>query len=519
MTLQSVRAALIAVFLSSTGPVAPAQEPRRDLYGDPLPAGAISRIGTVRLRTPGEISRVALNSDGTLLVTADDHLPLRVWDTTTGVLLRVIPPPADVTQAGRGAPARVSIATMAFPADSRRWLHVLTADGILRECNVTDGTWSEPLARTETPGDDWRHAGGRVSPDRTLFLYTPFDDKFKGIEVFEVGKRKPVLRIEDPGFGRYGRASSVTADNGLLAAVLEDGTAKVWDLKTGKAMATYTAPDGVFYSVAISPDGKSLVAVCGPKGKQSIPPSAGAFLYGWDPATGKERFRIPDWESTFITYSPDGSRLVGFAQNDVLVADPATGKLAHRLQGHGGWMIAGYAFSADGKRLVTGSVDHTAIIWDLVAGKPALDFDSPRGRVSVLAFSPDGKTLFTGCARDHTGGLWDAETGKRMHLLVADGKGTPRCAAFTPDGRHVLVGYGPEGTSNDKDWAARLWSVADGKLVREFGGHTDGVHQLVISPDGRQVATWDWGKKVRLWEIATGRLVKEADWAEFNVTS
>ena len=146
-----------------------------------------------------------------------------------------------------------------------------------------------------------------MSPDRTHFLYTPFDDKFKGIEVFAVGKGKPVRRIEDPGFGRYGRAASVSADNGRLAAVLEDGTAKVWNLKTGKAVATHTAPDGVFYSVAISPDGKSLAAVCGPKGRRSIPPRAGTFLYGWDPATGKERFRTPNWEGLFVTYTPDGS--------------------------------------------------------------------------------------------------------------------------------------------------------------------------------------------------------------------
>ena len=129
----------------------------------------------------------------------------------------------------------------------------------------------------------------------------------------------------------------------------------------------------------------------------------------------------------------------------------------------------------------------------------------------MLAFSPDDKTLFTGCDEDHTGGLWDAETGKLRRSLVADGKGGPRAAAFTPDGRHVVVGYGTRGTSTGKDWTARLWSVADGKVVREFGGHTDSAQNLAVSPDGKQLATWDWGGKVRLWDLPTGKLLREAD--------
>jgi WD40 repeat protein len=134
----------------------------------------------------------------------------------------------------------------------------------------------------------------------------------------------------------------------------------------------------------------------------------------------------------------------------------------------------------------------------------------------VLAFSPNGKTLFTGCSEDHTGGLWSADTGKRLHRLVADGKGDrgdPLAAAFTPDGRHVVVGYGvPRATNTGKDWPARVWAVADGKLVREFGGHTDGVHQLAVSADGKQLATRDWGEAVRVWDLGTGELARQVVW-------
>ena len=195
------------------------------------------------------------------------------------------------------------------------------------------------------------------------------------------------------------------------------------------------------------------------------------------------------------------------------MADSATGKLVYRLLGHGAWRIFGYSFRADSKRLATVSRDHTAIIWDLTTGKAALDFDSPRGAVDALTFSPDGKTLFAGCDGDHTGGLWDSETGKLRRWLVADDKkGYPGAAEFLPDGRHILVGYRSGGTATGKEWTAKLWGVEDGKVVREFGGHTDGVRQLAMSPDGKRLATRDWGKKLRLWEIETGKLQKEIDW-------
>jgi WD40 repeat protein len=115
--------------------------------------------------------------------------------------------------------------------------------------------------------------------------------------------------------------------------------------------------------------------------------------------------------------------------------------------------------------------------------------------------------------------LWDPETGKRKSWLVADGKGSPLAAAFTPDSKQVVVGYGVRNWDNGKDWTARLWSVSDGKVVREFAGHTNGAHMLAISPDGKQLATCDSSTQIRLWELGTGKLKREIDWAERGIRS
>ena len=69
------------------------------------------------------------------------------------------------------------------------------------------------------------------------------------------------------------------------------------------------------------------------------------------------------------------------------------------------------AFSPDGKRVLTGSIDKTARVWDAETGqeKAVLMGHTP---VTSVAFSPDGKRILTG-SDDKTARVWDAETGTR----------------------------------------------------------------------------------------------------------
>lgn len=64
-------------------------------------------------------------------------------------------------------------------------------------------------------------------------------------------------------------------------------------------------------------------------------------------------------------------------------------------RGHGG-RVTSVAWSPDGKRLATGSVDETVKIWDAVTGKELLTLNGPGSAVTCVAWSPDGKQLATG---------------------------------------------------------------------------------------------------------------------------
>ena len=67
------------------------------------------------------------------------------------------------------------------------------------------------------------------------------------------------------------------------------------------------------------------------------------------------------------------------------------------------------AISPDGKRVITGSEDTTARLWDATTGQELAVFQGHAATVVNVAFGPDGNRVLTG-SNDRTARLWDAET-------------------------------------------------------------------------------------------------------------
>jgi WD40 repeat protein len=149
--------------------------------------------------------------------------------------------------------------------------------------------------------------------------------------------------------------------------------------------------------------------------------------------------------------------------------------------------------------IVTRDDEPALVVFDLATEKELCRCKGHRGGISSLAFSPDGKSLFTG-SYDLTAKLWDAESGKerwsyRGHTVnfywVA--------VAFSPDGKNVgVAGW---------DGNVRLLDVNTGKERVPCPGHIGGIHGT-ITPDGKGVITTSEDQSLRLWEIATGKEVR-----------
>jgi tetratricopeptide (TPR) repeat protein len=154
----------------------------------------------------------------------------------------------------------------------------------------------------------------------------------------------------------------------------------------------------------------------------------------------------------------------------------------------------GVAFSPDGKRIATCSIDHTAKVWDASSGKQEFTLTGHKDQVRAIAFSPDGKRLAT-ASWDKTVKIWDANSGMEMTSLQGHTDHVEG-VAFSPDGKWIA--------SASSDKTARVWDAITGKQRLRLPGYFNWVLGVAFSPDSKRLATAS-GNTVRVWEIPSGR--------------
>ncbi|WP_437727550.1 protein kinase domain-containing protein [Sorangium sp. So ce861] len=171
-----------------------------------------------------------------------------------------------------------------------------------------------------------------------------------------------------------------------------------------------------------------------------------------------------------VALSPDSARavLVGPGGAATVYA-LRSGEVVAELRGHGHRVVSA-AFSADGRRLVTGSWDRTARVWRLVDGSAerwvcALVLQGPRAWMTCVAWSPDGALVLTG-SEDGSVLAWDATHGRTV-LALERHESSVQAIAWSPDGKWVLTGT--------RDGRVRAFRFPGGELARELPAHEDQV--------------------------------------------
>ena len=210
-----------------------------------------------------------------------------------------------------------------------------------------------------------------------------------------------------------------------------------------------------------------------------------------------------------VACSPNGPRIVtGSFDGTAKVWELSRGIELFALKGHID-KVSAVAFSSDGKRIVTGGWDGTARVWDAANGRALFAMQAQSGPVYSVAFSPDGQRIVTGCSYG-TVKVWDTATGQELLELGEEGTHVT-AVAFSPDGRRIVTCSGRSG-SNVRD-------AVSGRELLVLSGHKDEVVSVAFSPDGQRIITGSEDRTAKVWDAGSGRELLTLKGHSANVSS
>ncbi|MEC4814079.1 MAG: WD40 repeat domain-containing protein [Scytonema sp. PMC 1069.18] len=275
---------------------------------------------------------------------------------------------------------------------------------------------------------------------------------------------------------------AISPDGQTLVSGCADKTIKIWELKTGKIIRTLNGNVGEVSSVAISPDGLFLgVGSCEhPKSNVQV----------WHIATGKRMHTLLGHQKpvNFVVISPDG-QILASGSNKIKIWNLQKGDRICTL-----WhssAVHGAAISPDSTILASGSSDNKIRLWNPHTGEPLRTFSGHSDEVKSVAFTPDGRILVSGSA-DKTIKIWDIDTGKVLQTLTGHLEEV-KSVTISPDGLTLV--------SSSTDTTIKIWSLYDGDLLQTLTGHSAAVNSIAMSPDGRFIASGSSDKTIKIWQI------------------
>lgn len=333
-------------------------------------------------------------------------------------------------------------------------------------------TWPESATTSRELTPNGSVTAVTFSPD-SLWLLS-WHTRTRALHLHEVSSGKELRKIAYPAVTVHALAFS--PDGKSLATGDTSFNASVWDVANGKVVKTFGPFEGSVTRTAFSQGGESL----------AVGYSAGLKIFEF--ATAK------------VIVDVGGYRWHKEGEDEV--------------KGPTEW-YSGLEFSADGRRIAAArsgpltekgwNATWTVRVWT-PPGDGALSLKGHQSRVEALAFSPDGTRLAT-VSVDRTLRVWDLEKQTELFRVALADNGAPKRVLFLPGGKRLAVGMSSRfiDVRTDPapgDFSLRIYDATSGAGLAKLRPHEGGVESLTLSPDGKTLASCGQRGPILIWDVA-----------------
>ncbi len=401
-----------------------------------------------------QIYAAAYSPDGKLIAT-DPGSAIHLWSRATGELVKSVDTACHSFR-------------MSFSSDSA----TLLVPESYKACKVDVATGA---LNSVDLGRPFTSTFSIYSPSGNMIAITNFSEP--GARLYDT----VAMKATDMFYGALVYAVAFSSDQKFLVAAADDGI-HLSNLANEFPLETI-ATDQRMRSVAVDPRGRFV-------------------------ATGDEHGSVRIWDLEYPRYfvresparevarrqqfSPDGKLTIerGETKESRIgrLIDVATGKILQTLKGHED-RVYYWAFSGDGKRVVTSAADNSARVWDVATGALVIALKQD-AQVSTAALSHDGQRIAT--ESNDTVKVWDVSTGRELYSLP----GYANQIGFSTNGERIVT----------LDGNAHVWDAATGRPLSSLPRENDAdIQHVSLSPDGLFVATTNqYDLRISLWDAASG---------------